>query len=259
MWKQKHINQAVRNNKDKFPIDFLFEFTDEEFVDLRSNFLTSKFAKTRANPKVFTEQGIYMLATILKSKVATSITISLIRTFAAMRKVIANNENMQSQIHFIMQKQISDKLDSENKINQLFSAIESRDIKVNQGIYYDSETYDAYLFVTNLIKNAKNSIILIDNYIDETVLTMLSKRMQNCKAIIYTSKIEKHLQLDIEKHNSQYPVIAVNVFKKAHDRFLILDNKEVYHIGASIKDLGKKWFAFTKLEIDALDILNKLK
>ncbi len=128
----------------------------------------------------------------------------------------------------------------------------------NQGIFFDGEVFDAYVFVNKLIKSAKKSIVLIDNYCDETVLTLLSKRQDKVKASIYMNKIDAAFKLDIEKHNLQYSVIDVHLFKKAHDRFLILDQKEVYHIGASLKDLGKKWFAFSKLNMDSKDIISKL-
>jgi hypothetical protein len=144
----------------------------------------------------------------------------------------------------------------ENKVNSIeiknneFELLLNTNLPPNQGIFYDGEVFDAYVFVTKLIKSAKKSIVLIDNYCDETVLTLLSKRQATVKASIYLNKIDSAFQLDIEKHNLQYDVIEVKIFKKAHDRFLILDQKEVYHIGASLKDLGKKWFAFSKLNID---------
>lgn len=131
-------------------------------------------------------------------------------------------------------------------------------LPLNQGIFFDGEVFDAYVFVSKLIKSAKKSIVLIDNYCDETVLTLLSKRQAKVNANIYLNKIDAAFQLDIEKHNLQYPAIEVHLFKKAHDRFLILDNKEVYHIGASLKDLGKKWFAFSKLNIEAKELLGKV-
>jgi hypothetical protein len=152
----------------------------------------------------------------------------------------------------------------ENKVNSIeiknneFELLLNTNLPPNQGIFYDGEVFDAYVFVTKLIKSAKKSIVLIDNYCDETVLTLLSKRQATVKASIYLNKIDSAFQLDIEKHNLQYDVIEVKIFKKAHDRFLILDQKEVYHIGASLKDLGKKWFAFSKLNIDPLALLGKL-
>jgi hypothetical protein len=126
-----------------------------------------------------------------------------------------------------------------------------------EGIFYDGQIFDAYTFAADLIKSAKKSIVLIDNYIDESVLLLLSKRNARVGAIIYTTKISQHLQLDLQKHNTQYPPVAVKLFKKSHDRFLIIDTT-VYHIGASLKDLGKKWFAFSKMMLDADDLLRKI-
>jgi hypothetical protein len=129
----------------------------------------------------------------------------------------------------------------------------------NQGVFYDGQTFDAYAFVAQLIKSAKKSIILVDNYVDESVLTLLSKRNKAVDAVIYTKTISKQLKLDIEKYNQQYPAIEVKTFAKSHDRFLILDNETIYHIGASLKDLGKKWFAFSKMNMESIEILNKLE
>ena len=128
----------------------------------------------------------------------------------------------------------------------------------NEGIYFDGQVFDAFVFVSDLIKSASKSIILIDNYVDESVLLLLTKRNPKVKASIYTNSVSKQLQLDLNKHNSQYPEIEVKNFSKSHDRFLIIDNITVYHIGASLKDLGKKWFAFSKINIDANTLINKL-
>lgn len=128
----------------------------------------------------------------------------------------------------------------------------------NEGIFYDGQIFDAYQFVSGLIKSAKKSIILIDNYVDESVLTLLSKRNKSVEATIYTAAISSQLKLDLKKFNSQYPIINVKTFTKSHDRFLIIDNSTVYHIGASLKDLGKKWFAFSKIELDAMEMIRKL-
>ena len=129
----------------------------------------------------------------------------------------------------------------------------------HEGIFYDGQIFDAYKFVSDIVKTARKSIILIDNYLDESVLMLLAKRNNKVKATIYTEKLDKQLQCDIEKHNKQYPPVVVEVFKKSHDRFLIIDNHTVYHIGASLKDLGKRWFAFSKMEMSAEDILGKLE
>jgi len=128
----------------------------------------------------------------------------------------------------------------------------------SEGIFYDGQVYDAWQFVSDLIKSAKNDIVVIDNYIDDSVLTLLSKRNATVKATIYTQQISTQLNIDILKHNAQYPPIELKLFSKSHDRFIVIDNKDVFHFGASLKDLGKKWFAFSKMELSAEDILNKL-
>lgn len=250
----KHINQAVKNNQDKFQNDFFFQLTKEEFNILRSNHLTTDFSKTRVNPKVFTEQGIYMLATILKSKIASNITVSIIRTFSKLRNLILSNNSMLYRFEEVERRLYL----HDEKFEKLFNALEDNSLKPKQGIFYDGQVYDAYIFVSNLIKESKTSIVLIDNYCDDTVLTLLSKRESNVKCTIYTKNITKKLLLDLEKHNTQYPNIEIKKFDTSHDRFLILDDKEIYHIGASLKDLGHKWFAFSKLEIDSFDILSRL-
>jgi len=128
-----------------------------------------------------------------------------------------------------------------------------------QGIFYDGQVYDAYVFVCNLIRKAKKSLVLVDNYVDESVLSLLSKRTDGIAATIYTKSISKQLMLDLKKHNEQYPPITINIFENSHDRFLVIDEQEIYHLGASLKDLGKKWFAFSRFELEAVEILQKLK
>lgn len=142
--------------------------------------------------------------------------------------------------------------------DQKFDLLIKTSLPPSYGIFFEGQIFDAYKFVADLIKSAKKNIILIDNYVDESVLFMLSKRKQNVSATIFTNKISKQLQLDVDKFNAQYAPIAVKLFTKSHDRFLILDNAEVYHIGASLKDLGKKWFAFSKIELNAKEIIEKL-
>ena len=250
----KHINQAVRNNQDKFMDDFYFELTNNEFENLRSKNLTANFSKTRTNPKVFTEQGIYMLATILKSKVASEVTVYIIKTFANMRKLISQNISIFERFERIEQRLT---IHDEN-FDKLFEALEDKTLKPKQGIFYDGQVFDAYIFINDLLKLAINEIILIDNYIDETVFTIFSK-YPNIRIKIYTANISKQLKLDFEKYSKQYQNTELIQFKNSHDRFLIVDKKEVYHLGASLKDLGKKWFAFSKFEIENLKILDYLK
>jgi len=253
----KRINEAVKNNRDKFPNDFYFELSDIELDNLRSKISTANFSMIRTTPKVFTEQGIYMLATILKSKVASNVTISIIRTFANMRRFISLNKNLFEEIDGIKKQQWLYEKEANNKFEKLFNAIEDKKSDVTQGIFYDGQIYDAYSFISNLIREAKKEIILIDNYIDDTVLTLFSK-VPSIKITIYTNVISKQLKLDFEKYSAQYDNVKLETFKNSHDRFLIIDNKEIYHIGASLKDLGKKWFAFSKIDISVNDILDKL-
>ena len=250
----KHINQAVRNNQDKFQDDFYFELSDYEFEDLRSKNLTANFSKTRINPKVFTEQGIYMLATILKSKIASQVTVYIIKTFANLRKIISQNISMFERFERVEQRlNIHDK-----NFDKLFEALEDKTLKAKQGIFYDGQIFDAYVFVNDLLKLATTEIILIDNYIDETVFTIFSK-YPNIKIKIFTQNISKQLKLDFEKYQKQYQNIELKGFKNSHDRFLIIDKKNIYHLGASLKDLGKKWFAFSKFEMNTFDVLVRLK
>ena len=253
----KRINEAVKNNKDKFMDDFYFELNNLEFEYLRSKISTTSFIKTRTNPKVFTEQGIYMLATILKSKVASQVTINLIKTFANMRKLISQNIAL-----FERFERIENRLTIHDKnFNILFKALEDKNNIPVQNIFFDGQIYDAYSFVNDLLKLAKEEVILIDNYIDDTVFTLFSK-YPNINFTIYTSTISKQLKLDFEKYSKQYKNISLKTFKSSHDRFLIIDKKEIYHLGASLKDLGKKWFAFSKMSLDFLnldDILHKLE
>lgn len=152
----------------------------------------------------------------------------------------------------------------EKDVNYLKNKVDEFDFQIrtslppNEGIFYEGQIFDAYIFVSDLIKSAKKSIILIDNYVDESVLSILSKRKKNVSAMIFTSNLTKQLKLDLKKHNEQYPSIEIKTFNKSHDRFLIIDKESVYHIGASLKDLGKKWFAFSKIELDPNDLISKL-
>ncbi|MDP3463661.1 MAG: RhuM family protein [Bacteroidales bacterium] len=153
----------------------------------------------------------------------------------------------------------------EEEVNQIKGRINEIEFMVqanlqpNEGIFYDGQVFDAWQFVSRLVKEAENSIILIDNYIDESILHLLSKRKTGTSAIIYTGKISKQLETDLNKHNQQYPIIELKHFTKSHDRFLIIDQKDVYHIGASLKDLGKKWFAFSKINLNAAELVKLLE
>jgi hypothetical protein len=249
------LNQAVKRNIKRFPPDFMFQVTKEEYDILISQFVTSKTKQggRRKLPYVFTEQGVSMLSSVLKSDTAIEVSIRIMHAFVNMRKFLYVNANVFQQIEHIEQKL---KIHDEN-FDKIFKALQSKEIKPKHGIYFNGQVFDAWLFVSELIKSAKRSIILIDNYIDETVLTLFSKN-QNVEVHIYTANISKQLQLDLKKYNAQYKPIKIDKFKLSHDRFLIIDKKDVYHIGASLKDLGKRWFGFSKFDIEAVKILNRL-
>ncbi|MDQ1298060.1 MAG: hypothetical protein QG558_599, partial [Campylobacterota bacterium] len=213
----------------------------------------------RKLPFVFTEQGVSMLSAVLKSTTAIQTSIQIIKSFVNMRRFLLNNANIFQRLEAVEKKQISYEIKTDSKIDYILNAIEDKSTKPKQGIFYDGQIFDAYVFVNNLIKSAKNSIILIDNYIDESILTLLSKREPDCKATIYTKNMTKQVELDLKKHNAQYPPIEIKKFDLSHDRFLILDESEIYHIGASLKDLGKKWFGFSKMDKESFEMIGRLK
>ena len=256
------LNQAVKRNITRFPEYFRFQITQEEYMSvLRSQNVILERGRGKHRkylPYVFTEQGVAMLSAVLRSETAINVSIQIMQAFVEMKKFISINADMFYRLETIEKRQISYQIETEQKFEQIFKALEDKSIKPKQGIFYNGQVFDAYLLIVDIIKSAKKSIILIDNYVDETVLAMLDKRKKNVNAVIYTKKISKQLQTDIEKHNAQYPKIELKKLTTAHDRFLIIDRKTVYHFGASLKDAGKKWFAFSKLEMNAEDIIEKL-
>jgi len=256
----KVFNQTVRRNKDRFPKDFMFKLTKKEFEILRSQFVTSSvgWGGNRYSTFAFTEQGIASLSGILKSKRAIEINIQIMRAFVSMRRFLSKNLEIFTRLDSIERNQLEYQLRSDNNFKKIFDAIENKEISKNQGIFFDGQMFDAHKFISDLIKSADKSIILIDNYIDDSVLTLFTKVNINVDITIYTENITKQLKLDIDKYNSQYNPINIKKFKKTHDRFLIIDSTQIYHIGASIKDLGKRWFAFAKLDKDCQKILKKL-
>ena len=250
----KRLKEQVKRNIDRFPDDFMFELTREELNGLRSQFATSNGrGGTRYLPYAFTEGGIAMLSSVLKSGIAVEVNIRIMRAFVAMRQFLATNAQVFQRLTNIEYHQI----ETDKRIDEVFKRLDAN-VQPQQGIFYEGQVFDAYQFVSDLVRKAKNSIVLIDNYVDDTVLTLLDKRADNVTATIYTQHISQQLQLDINRHNTQYPAINVEHFNKAHDRFLLIDD-EVYHIGASIKDLGKKWFAFTLMQdITTTELINKI-
>lgn len=257
----RRLNEQVKRNIERFPDDFMFQLRKEELDNLMSQNATSSWGGTRKLPYAFTEQGIAMLSTVLKSQTAVEVNIRIMRAFIAMRRFIATNAQLFQRLETIEYHQLEMKQHQEvtdRRIDEVFKHLDA-DIPPMQGIFYDGQVFDAYRFVSDLIRKAKQSIVLIDNYVDDTVLTLLDKRSEGVSATIYTQRISSQFQLDVDRHNSQYPLIEIKRFNKAHDRFLLIDN-EVYHIGASIKDLGKKWFGFTLMrDITATELIKKIK
>ena len=238
------LNEQVRRNIRRFPASFRFQLTKEEVTELIANCdRLSRLKHSTSPPYVFTEQGVAMLSAVLHNATAIDVSINVIEAFVAMRRFLASNATIFQRLETIEYKL----LESDRKFEDMYSKLEEKTITPRQGIFFDGQIYDAYEFISNLVKGAKARIILIDNYVDDTVLSMMDKRDSDVEASIYTLKISNQFSLDIAKHNDQYPTISVNIFTKSHDRFLIVDEK-VYHIGASLKDLGKKWFAFSLME-----------
>ena len=205
-------------------------------------------------PFVFTEQGVAMLSAVLRSETAIRASIQIMKAFVEMRKIIAGNAVIFHRLDKVEQKQI----EADQKFERIFSALENKTGLPDKGIFFDGKVFDAYVFVSKIIRKAVKSIVLIDNYVDESVLTLLSKRKKEVTATIYTKTISNQLKLDIEKHKSQYPEIEVRTITNTHDRFIIIDETELYHLGASLKDLGKKWFAFSKMDSLTNEIMKKL-
>jgi len=260
----KRLNEQVRRNIERFPEDFMFQLTKREFDILRSQFATANpnLVKIRYLPYVFTEQGVANLSSVLSSKKAIQVNILIMRAFVAMRRFLAQNAQVFYRLDNVEKKQIEHEItltEHDRKFEQVLDAIESKGIKPEKGIFFNGQVFDAYRFVSDLVRSADKSIILIDNFVDDSVLTLFCKRKNGVRARIYTSRITKELKQDLEKYNKQYPAVEIRKFKHSHDRFMIIDNKAVYHIGASLKDLGKKWFGFSRFDRNAFKIIEKLE
>ena len=251
----KRLNEQVKRNIKRFPEVFRFQLSDNEKNKLVAN--CDRFRKLKhstVNPYAFTEQGVAMLSAVLHSKTAIDVSIGIMMAFVEMKKFIAVNAGIFQRLDKVEQKQIQ----TDQKFEQIFQALEDKSISPKQGIFYNGQIFDAYTLIADIIRSAKKTIILIDNYIDDTVFKQLAKRGKGVKATVYTKSENDIVIQDLKKHNAQYPKIEIKKLTTAHDRFLIIDSKTVYHFGASLKDAGKKWFAFSKLDIDANDIVEKL-
>ena len=246
-YKTKVLNLTVRRNIERFPEDFCFQLTEAEFENLRFQIETSSESKMHGGrrylPYVFTEQGIAMLAGILKSEIAIKVSINIIKGFIEMRKFISSNAQVFERLTNIEYKL----LDYDKKFDEVFNQLQNED-NIKQKIFFEGQIYDAYSLVIDIIKRAKNKIVIIDNYIDDSILKMLVKKNKNVEVMILTSTKSNISNLDIQKFNKEYPTLKITRSNKFHDRFIVIDNKELYHCGASIKDMGKKCFGINKVE-----------
>ena len=243
----KALNQAVKRNIERFPVEFMFQLTDDEHNSLRSQFVTLETKKSlrsqtvtsnqrggrRYLPYAFTEQGVAMLSAVLRSEIAVRTSIQIINAFVAMHRFITANAQIFHRLDTVERKQLEHKLEADEKFKKIFSAIEAKEIKPRQGIFFNGQIFDAYRFVSDLFRTAKKSIIIIDNYIDGTVLAHLTKRHKNVTVTILTKAISGQLALDVKKYNEQYPSVEIKEFKNSHDRFIIIDVNTVYHFGAA--------------------------
>lgn len=252
------LNEQVKRNLNRFPSRFMFQLTDDEYESLMSQNAISKKGRggRRTSPYVFTEQGIAMLSTVLKSDIAVEVSIKIMDAFVEMRNFLLSNREMFARLDRVELKQ----LETDKKLEEVFNYI-GANTEVKQSIFFDGQIYDAFSFIVGLIQKAKKEIILIDNYVDVNTLNILCKKNRSVDVVIATAGKGSLSAKDITKFNAQYPKLSVKTTKDFHDRFLIVDEAEVYHIGASIKDAGKKSFGITKIEDKDLiqSLVNKVR
>ena len=247
----KRINEQVRRNIDRFPERFRFQLSDTETRELVAKCdRLEKLKHSSVNPYAYTEQGVAMLATVLKSDVAVKVSIAIMDAFVETHRIMASNAALYQRIKDIERHHLC----TDQKIEEIIGFIGSKALPPKEGVFYDGQIFDAYAFASDLIRSARKRIILIDNYIDDSVLMMLAKRGEDVSAEIVTRRVTEALTLDLERHNRQYPPVDVRECDRYHDRFLIIDDT-VYHLGASLKDLGKKLFAFSRMEVRAEEIV----
>ena len=254
----KVLNQAVKRNIQRFPQEFMFQLSREEIDSVKSQFVTSRNnifsgqeGGTRKLPYVFTEQGCAMLSAVLKSDTAVQVSIQIMKAFVSMRHFVQSNSEIFAELKSIRQHQIETDVhlnESDKKIDQLFTLMDKYNIKDTQGIFFQGQIFDAYVKFESFIQSAKKEIVLIDGYVDLSVLQRLAKKQKGVNVTIYTDPKTKLTAQDVQNFNAQYPTLTLNYTTKMHDRFMIIDNKVLYHIGASLKDLGKKCFAFEILD-----------
>ena len=254
------LREQVKRNINRFPEDFMFQLTDAEVdVMVSQNAIPSRKHLGGALPYAFTEQGVAGISGVLTSERAVEVNIMIMRTFVSMRRFLSANGPLLQRMETLEKRQITHEIKTDERFEKVFDALEDKSVTPAQGIFFEGQIFDAYVFVNDLFRSAKKSIVLIDNYVDDTVLMQLAKRPENVSAVILTKTITARLKQDLKKHNAQYPPISVQAFPHSHDRFVIIDGEEVYHLGASLKDLGKKWFAFSRMQMASLAMMERVE
>ena len=253
----KYVNRVVKRNIERFPEEFCFQLNEDEFKVLRFQFVTlnekGRGQHRKYLPYVFTEQGIEMLSALLRSNIAISVSVNIMKAFIEMRKFLMINGQIFERLTSIEHKI----LEHDKKFDIIFDQLQYEE-NIKQKIFFEGQIYDAYSLIIKIIKKAEEKIVIIDNYIDDTILDMLTKKNKNVRVIILTSNKSNISKVDIQKFNKEYPTLEISKTNKFHDRFIIIDNKELYHCGASLKDLGKKCFAINKMEdLDFIAITDK--
>lgn len=243
-YETKRVNEAVKRNVERFPAEFCFQLTSAEYEVLKTQFATSNIRGGKHKlPYVFTEKGIIMLSGLLKNSVAIEVSIRIVEAFVEMRKFISTNGQVFERLTNVEYKL----LEHDKKFDEVFNQLQYEE-NIKQKIFFEGQIYDAYSLIIDIIKKANRKILIIDNYVDESVLKMLTKKNKMVEVIIITSNKSTIENIDIQKFNKEYPTLKIAKTNKFHDRFIVIDNKEMYHLGASIKDLGKKCFGINKIE-----------
>ena len=252
----KVLNQTVKRNAERFPDYFCFQLDKEESLELVTNCDRFNILKhSSSNPYAFTEQGVAMLSAVLRSEKAIKVSIEIMNAFVQMRHYLRHNMGLVGRLNAFESKVDTKLVEHDLKFrkidenfSKIFNELDSKPKKAKEGVFFKGQIFDAYAFFQDIIKTAKKEIILIDGYVDLSVLERLSVKQKNVLVKIYTHPKAELRQIDVDQFNQQYPSASMDYTKKMHDRFLIVDNKELYHIGASLKDLGKQCFAFEKMD-----------
>ena len=241
----KYVNRVVKRNLERFPEEFCFQLNEKEFEVLRCQFVTLKEngrgQHRKYLPYVFTEQGIAMLSALLKSDIAVSVSVNIMKAFIEMRKFLMLNGQVFERLISVENK-LSE---HDRKFDEVFNSLQLEE-NIKQRVFFEGQIYDAYSIIIDIIKKANKKILIIDNYIDDSVLKMLAKKKKHVEVVILTSDKTNIQNIDIQKFNKEYPILKVSKTNKFHDRFIVIDNREMYHLGASIKDLGKNVLELTK-------------